>query len=49
MQLVEVSDQFKTMGVNIAAMTYDSVEILKSVEENEGISFYKIVNFLFYL
>ena len=39
MQLVEVSDQLKTMGVNIAAMTYDSVEILKSVEEDEGISF----------
>ena len=39
MQLIEVSDQFEAMGVNIAAMTYDSVEMLKSVEEDEGIDF----------
>jgi len=38
-QLTEISNQFEAMGVNIAAMTYDSVEILKSVEEDEGIEF----------
>ena len=39
MQLVDVGDQFEAMGVNIAAMTYDSVEMLKSVEEDQGIEF----------
>ena len=39
MQLTKISDQFEDMGVNIAAMTYDSVEMLKSVEEDEGIEF----------
>ena len=39
MQLAKISDQFKDVGVNIAAMTYDSVEMLKSVEEDEGIEF----------
>ena len=38
-QLAKISDQFKDVGVNIAAMTYDSVEMLKSVEEDEGIEF----------
>ena len=39
MQLTEISAQFEDMGVNITAMTYDSVEMLKSVEEDEGIEF----------
>ena len=39
MQLIDVGDQFEAMGVNIAAMTYDSVEMLKSVEEDQGIEF----------
>jgi peroxiredoxin len=38
-QLIDVGDQFEAMGVNIAAMTYDSVEMLKSVEEDQGIEF----------
>ena len=38
-QLAKISDQFKDVGVNIAAMTYDSVEMLKSVEEDEGSEF----------
>jgi len=32
-QLIEISDQFEAMGLNVAAMTYDSVEMLKTVEE----------------
>ncbi len=39
MQLVEISDQFEAMGINVAAMTYDSVEMLKTVEEDQGIEF----------
>ena len=39
MQLTEISAQFEDMGVNITAMTYDSVEMLKSVEEDEGVEF----------
>jgi len=27
------------MGLNVAAMTYDSVEMLKTVEEDQGIEF----------
>ena len=39
MQLTEVSDQFEAMGLNVVAMTYDSVELLKTVEEDQGIEF----------
>ncbi|MBM88898.1 MAG: hypothetical protein CMQ41_11030 [Gammaproteobacteria bacterium] len=39
MQLTEISNQFAAMGVNIAAMTYDSVEVLKLVEEEQGVEF----------
>ncbi|MBT71200.1 MAG: hypothetical protein CMQ15_04040 [Gammaproteobacteria bacterium] len=39
MQLIEISDQFEAMGINVAAMTYDSVEMLKTVEEDQGIEF----------
>jgi|TARA_B100001964_G_scaffold168586_1_gene185271 peroxiredoxin len=38
-QLIEISDQFEAMGINVAAMTYDSVEMLKTVEEDQGIEF----------
>mgnify|MGYP001362658660 FL=1 len=39
MQLIEISDQFEAMGINVATMTYDSVEMLKTVEEDQGIEF----------
>lgn len=39
MQLVEVSEQFEAIGIKIAAMTYDSVEMLKTVEEDQSINF----------
>tara|TARA_B100000959_G_scaffold284569_1_gene356622 strand:- start:26791 stop:27117 length:327 start_codon:yes stop_codon:yes gene_type:complete len=38
-QLIEISDQFEAMGINVATMTYDSVEMLKTVEEDQGIEF----------
>lgn len=39
MQLIEISDQFEGMGLSIVAMTYDSVDMLKTVEEDQGIEF----------
>ena len=39
MQLTEIADQFEEMGVSVVAMTYDSVEMLKTVEEDRGIDF----------
>lgn len=39
MQLTEITEQFEELGFNIATMTYDSVEILKTVEEDQGITF----------
>ena len=39
MQLIEIADQFEDMGLSVVAMTYDSVEMLKSVEQDEGIEF----------
>ena len=39
MQLIEISDQIEDMGLSVVAMTYDSVELLKTVEEDEGIEF----------
>ncbi|HAI15898.1 MAG TPA: hypothetical protein DEG93_07590 [Gammaproteobacteria bacterium] len=39
MQLIEISGQFRGMGINIATMTYDSVDTLKIIEENQGIEF----------
>lgn len=39
MQLTEISDQFEAMGINVAAVTYDSVELLKEVQEDQDISF----------
>jgi len=38
-QLVEVSEQFEAMGINVVAMTYDPVEFLKTVEEDQGVEF----------
>ena len=39
MQLIEITDQFEAMGISLVAMTYDSVEMLKSVEEDMGVEF----------
>ena len=39
MQLTEISKQFEDMGLKIATMTYDSVEILKMVQEDQNIDF----------
>ncbi len=39
MQLTEIAEQFEEMGLSVVAMTYDSVEMLKSVEEDQGIDF----------
>ena len=39
MQLIEIADQFENMGLNIVAMTYDSVETLKEVQWDQGIEF----------
>ena len=39
MQLTEISDQFEAMGINVAAMTYDPVDFLKTVEEDQGVEF----------
>ncbi len=39
MQLNDISDQFVEAGVNIAAITYDSVDTLKGVEAERGITF----------
>lgn len=39
MQLIDISDQFEAMGINVAAMTYDSVELLKTVQEDQGVEF----------
>ncbi len=39
MKLLEISDQFEAMGVNVAALTYDSVELLKTVQEDQDVKF----------
>ena len=39
MQLTDISDQFEAMGINVAAITYDSVELLKTVQEDQGVKF----------
>ena len=39
MQLTDIAEQFETMGVSVVAMTYDSIEILQEVSEDEGIRF----------
>ena len=39
MQLTEISDQIEAMGINVVAITYDSVETLKTVQEDQDIRF----------
>lgn len=39
MQLTEISDQIEAMGISVVALTYDSVELLKTVKEDQGIQF----------
>lgn len=39
MQLIEISDQFEELGINVAAMTYDPVDFLKEVELDRGVEF----------
>ena len=39
MKLTEIQDQFPAMGINIATITYDPVELLKEVEEDQGVEF----------
>ena len=39
MQLTEISDQIEAMGINVVAITYDSVETLKTVQEDQDIQF----------
>jgi peroxiredoxin len=38
-QLIEISDQFEELGINVAAMTYDPVDFLKEVELDRGVEF----------
>lgn len=39
MQLTDLTDEVLATGLNIAAITYDSVELLKTVQEDQGIEF----------
>ena len=39
MQLTDFAEQFKALGFGVATITYDSTELLKEVELDEGISF----------
>ena len=39
MQLTDIAEQFEAMGVSVVAMTYDSIEILREVVEDEGVGF----------
>jgi len=38
-QLTDITDQVQAAGLNIAAITYDSVELLKEVQEDQDIAF----------
>jgi len=38
-QLTELTEEVEALGLNIVTITYDSVEILKSVEEDQAITF----------
>ena len=38
-QLTEIQQQFQAMGIGVATITYDSVDLLKEVEEDQGIEF----------
>lgn len=39
MQLTEISDQIEAMGISVVTITYDSVETLKNVQEDQDIQF----------
>lgn len=39
MQLIEITEEFEALGINVATMTYDSVEFLKTAEEDQGPTF----------
>lgn len=39
MQLTDVTEQFENLGFGIAAITYDSVEFLKEVQEDQAVEF----------
>lgn len=39
MQLTDVAEQFQALGFSITAITYDSVETLKEVQEDQEIVF----------
>lgn len=39
MQLTEIAEQFADLGLGVAAMTYDPVELLKEVAEDQEIGF----------
>lgn len=38
-QLVDVAPQFEALGISVATMTYDSLEILKAAEEDYEVDF----------
>jgi len=38
-QLTEIQDTFAGMGLGVATLTYDPVDLLKEVEEDQGIEF----------
>jgi peroxiredoxin len=38
-QLTEIQNEFRAMGINIATITYDPIELLKEVELDRGIDF----------
>lgn len=39
MQLTDIAEQFEVMGVSVVAMTYDSIETLQEVSEDEDVRF----------
>lgn len=39
MQLTDVTEQFESLGLGIAAITYDPVELLKEVQEDQAVEF----------
>ena len=39
MQLIDISEQFEAMGFSVVTMTYDQVELLKTVEEDQAVEF----------
>jgi peroxiredoxin len=38
-QLTEIQEQFPALGLNVATITYDSIELLKEVQEDGDIEF----------